>query len=189
MDATEGWNDLADYSLFLPDDAFYLFGQFDLDVDLPNFLGPEFTEGNAACQDVECTQQEVSALDFENPSPILTQPNELLTSPEPPVPVLENSLAFTGEPFQGRNSEVRSTTDPAEGLEPNEMQETKAKATKRKFLTAFSAMSGEEVQLRTRRPFSEGRRQAVALHRMIGVCLHCRLRKVAAGPTEPISSG
>jgi hypothetical protein len=182
MDATEGWNDPANYSLFLPSDAFNLFGEFNIDFEFPNFLGPEFTEGNAAFQSIEWG---TGAPDLENPSSMLTQPTELLTNQETPT------LTSTEEPFRGQNSEIRSLTDSADddGLKPNEKHGMNAKATKRKFLTAFSATSGEEVQLRTRRQFSEDRRQAVALNRMIGVCLHCRLRKVAAGPTEPISSG
>jgi hypothetical protein len=68
------------------------------------------------------------------------------------------------------------TSHTAEGADQNDSNAT---VTKRKFLAAFSATSGEEVPLHTRKPFSQQRRQAVALHRAMGICIQCKLRKVA----------
>jgi hypothetical protein len=185
MNATDNWNDPDDYSLFLPDDAFNLFGESNLFVDFSNFPGPEFNEVEAAFQDLDWEQHEANAPDLENPSSMVARTGELIVSIETPAPIPNHSITSRGEPFQGRNSEVISNADTVEGIESNEKRDTQGRASKRKFFNAFSVTSGEEVQLHTRRPFSEERKKIVAVNRIIGVCLHCRLRKVAVSSIEP----
>jgi hypothetical protein len=185
MDAPEGWNDPADYSLFLPEDAFDLFGEYDLHIDITDFLAPELEGASTVVEAVEWERQEPATPKLNIPSEILTQLNDLNTSPETVFSVPDYTSAFAGEPFQGPISE-KTTTNIAEGFEPKGETDMKARASKRKFLSAFSAESGEEVPLHIRKPFSKQRRQVVALNRMIGVCIQCKLRKVAVRITNLI---
>lgn len=179
MDPAEGCNDPVDYFQFLPEDAFILFGESDLHLDFNQFLAPDFERGSLDFEIVERDAQEASAHDVDVPSLTSTQPNDLITTSQETLPVLEHASASTPDIFQSPISTENMTTDTIDSAVPNKIKDSTAPATKRKFLTAFSATSGEEILLRSRKPFSQQKRQVVALNRTIGVCLQCKLGKVA----------
>ncbi len=160
---------------FLPDDAFNLFGEYGLDFN--HFLATDFEAVNTDFQVVE--PQEATALGDNVPLSTWRQPNNLTNASEPTLPVLQNSSTSTQSALHNQTFKENTIAYTPGVAEPNASKDSTATAKKRKLLTAFSAVTGEDVPLHTRKPFPEQRKQDVALHRKIGVCIQCRLRKVA----------
>ncbi|PMD63517.1 uncharacterized protein K444DRAFT_322470 [Hyaloscypha bicolor E] len=188
MDAAENWNGLGDYSLFLPEDSFNLFGEYDLDLGLNNSFLPALDEASATFDIAEWDQIEamIPALPrLDATLPTSGEPQDLIPNPE--AELQASKYTSTSSPSSARSpiSEDQTSTDgfPVSGKEVE--HQTKTELRKREFLTAFSVESGEEIQLHTRKRFSKEQRQVVALNRIIGVCLHCRLRKVACDDGIP----
>ena len=176
MDQAQGWN-FDDHCLFFADGSFSLLGDYNPNFDFNDELAPGFDEANNAF-DLNEWHEPPAAVDslhsdFHFQLPTLQEPEEVscVAPAELYEPIHEQNSspsskdheARAGSPPSGNEDEVHLTTS----------------ATKRKFLTVFSANSGKDVPLRARKRFSEERKKAVALNRTIGVCLHCRLRKVA----------
>ncbi|KAN0116972.1 hypothetical protein V8E51_002949 [Hyaloscypha variabilis] len=187
MDQAQGWN-FDDYSHFFADESFNLFGDCNLDFDFNNELAPGFDEANNAF-DLGEWDEPPAAVD--SASTVLNVQPSTLADPE-----ITTSSNQTIQESQ-RNGDSSSsltrvliTEDPGQIDHPPESQiqnesQSKAQTTKRKYFTAFSASSGDEVRQHTRRKFSEEQKKVVALNRMMGVCLHCRLRKVACDDGIP----
>lgn len=187
MDAAEVWNEFDEYSLFLPDDSFNLFGGCNHDLNFNDFLAPASDETSNAFEPMGCAEhgtlnpvQLAPTQPNLNPKfPTMEEPKSFIQTKEAHVSVPEHTLpsspgSVRTQGCDDRTSTIGSTTS---GME--EKHERGSTSAKRKFLTAFSVKSGDELPLPTRRRYSQERRKAVALHRMIGSCLHCRLRKVA----------
>jgi len=178
MDAAEDYSDPANYSLFLPDDAFNLFGEYDLNFDFNEFLVPAFDEANDAFDPAPWASHgmvDPGLPDLNLALPMMGESNNFISDPEAEFHASKTSSSSA----QSTNSEDHTSTDGSAASGIVDDHQPKIIATKRKFLSAFSVTSGEEVRLHTRKRYHEGRKKEVALHRMIGVCLHCKLRKVA----------
>jgi hypothetical protein len=183
MDAAENWNDLDGYSLFLSEeDSFNLFGEYDLDFGLNNSFLPAPDEASATFDmtgwdRIEAMIPAQPGLDATLPTS--GEPHDLIPNPE--AELQASKYTSTSSPSSARSpiSEDQTSTNgfSASGNEVEHQPNTALR--KRRFLTVFSVESGEEIQLHTRKRFSKEQRQVVALNRIIGVCLHCRLRKVA----------
>jgi hypothetical protein len=183
MDAAEDWNGLDDYSLFLSEDSFNLFGEYDLDPGLNNSFLPALDEASATLDMTGWDR--IEAMIPVQPGLDATlstsgEPHDLIPNPE--AELQASKYTSTSSPSSARSpiSEDQTSTNgfSASGNEVEHQPNTALR--KRKFLTVFSVESGEEIQLHTRKRFSKEQRQVVALNRIIGACLHCRLRKVAA---------
>jgi hypothetical protein len=182
MDNAEGWNELDDYSLFLPDDSYNLFGQHNVDLDFCSFLAPAFEETNSAFNSIECDGREGfdSALpDFDFPSQRAEESQKLIPNPEAELLVSTHTSASSSNLARSPKSDDRRSRECSAACRIENENLLKTTNTKRKLLAAFSVTSGREVRLHSRKRYHEGRKREVALHRVIGVCLHCKLRKVA----------
>jgi hypothetical protein len=182
MDSTEGWDALGNYSLFFPDDTFNLFGDFDLDLGYNDFLVPPLDEAITTFDLAEWNQSEamVPALPDVNFIPSTCgEPHDLITNQVAQLQASKDTSTSSPGSDRSPTSENQTSPDgyPAHGIEGEHQLKTVAR--RRNFLTAFSAESGEEIRLHTRKRFSKERRKVVAFNRIIGVCLHCRLRKVS----------
>jgi hypothetical protein len=181
MDATEDYNGPANYSLFLPDDAFNLFGEYDLNFDFNEFLVPAFDEANDTFDPASRASHgmvDPGLPDLNLPPPTMGESNNFISDPEAEFHASKYTSASSSS-AQSTNAEDHTSIDGSAASGIVDEHQPKIMATKRKFLSAFSVTSGEEVRLHTRKRYHEGRKKEVALHRMIGVCLHCKLRKVA----------
>jgi hypothetical protein len=192
MDAGEGWSELNDYSLFLPDDTFNLFGECDLNFDFNDFLDPAVGEANNILDPIGWDrQQRLVAVqpDLSFQLSTLEEPNDLSPNPEEALLASNHAPACSLSSDQDPRSENQISQNSFLSTGTEHEHQLKIVSSKRKFLAAFSVISGENVRLRNRKPFSEERKKEVALNRTIGVCLHCRLKKVAVSPVEFHSSG
>jgi hypothetical protein len=181
MDAAEDCNGPANYSLFLPDDAFNLFGEYDLNFDFNDFLVPALDEANNAFDPVPWAghgMADPGLPDLNLPLPTVGESNNFISDPEAELHASKYTSASSNS-AQSPNSEDHTPIDGSAASGILDEHQPKIIATKRKFLAAFSVTSGEEVHLHNRKRYHEERKKEVALHRMIGVCLHCKLRKVA----------
>lgn len=188
MDDENEWNNLDDCSLFWPEEPFNLFGDHNLDLDFSNlFPPPVFQANNAFDPDARETAGVLdpyqSNLGYSSCSTLM-QHESSESCPEttnlPPENAATGSSSLTGclEPTNQASTAGFAPT----GAESNDDEhELNVQSTKRRFFNAFSISSGNEVRLRSRKRFSAKRREVVARNRIIGVCLHCRLRKVAVG--------
>ncbi len=61
MDAAEVWNEFDEYSLFLPDDSFNLFGLYNLDLDFNDFPAPAIDEASMALDMADWERMEVTS--------------------------------------------------------------------------------------------------------------------------------
>ncbi|KAE9376545.1 hypothetical protein N431DRAFT_501388 [Stipitochalara longipes BDJ] len=182
MDAAEGWN-FDDYPLFFADESSNLFGEYDLTFDINNFLIPEVDQTSNSFHlgewdgPAEAVNSAHPELNFQLPP---SEEREGL-NPILPAELYERSHDFDPSPNSARSpdSEEQDSADGSAVSIPGCEPQLKTSAAKRKYLRAFSAKSGQDVGLHTRKQFSEEQKKVVALNRTIGVCLHCRLRKVA----------
>jgi hypothetical protein len=182
MNCGEGWNSLEDYSLFLPDDAFDLFGEYGLDLDFNSFLDPTLDEANNAFFPVRWDVQDRSdpaRPEVHLPSSTLEQTDGRIPSPNATTFASNHTAVSSPSCVRSLDSEDQASTHGSAASGTEDKHQVKDTAAKRKFFKAFSVSSGNEVPLHSRKRFSEERKKAVALNRIIGVCLHCRLRKVA----------
>jgi hypothetical protein len=182
MNCGEGWNSLEDCSLFLPEDSFGLFGDYDLNLDFNDFLEPAFGEANHAFEPLGWDTHE--GLDPFQPGPhsplsTLEEQNDWILSPNISLHECKHTPPSSRDSVRSSNSEDHASTDGSAASGAESVHQLKATAGKRTFFKAFSVSSGKDVRMHTRKRFSETRKKAVALNRMIGVCLHCKLRKVA----------
>jgi hypothetical protein len=191
MEGEQGWNDSGDYSFVLPDDTFPLFGDDNLDLDFDSLFVPSFLEDNNALDLVAWDGQEYTNTVQPEDSFSLWSTTEACDDLEP-CPVRadirpEHASISSASSDGSSSSEEREFTDvsTASGAEVDELKHQLGPIEKqRKLFKAFSMSSGDEVRLHTRKRFSPERKKMVALNRMIGVCLHCRLRKVPVSLIE-----
>jgi len=182
MDQAQGWN-FDNCSLFFADESFSLLGDYNPVFDFNDELAPSFDETINAF-DLDEWHEPPAAVDSLNSDfhfqlPTLQEPEEVscVAPAELYEPIHEqNSSPSSARSPNSEDHEARGGSPPS-GTE-DEVHLTTS-ATKRKFLTVFSANSGKDVRLRSRKRFSAEQKKVVALNRTIGVCLHCRLRKVA----------
>ena len=182
MDAAEGWNGLDDYSLFLPEDSFNLFGEYDLDLGLNDSFLPALDEASAAFDMagwdlIETAIPVLPGLDVTLPTS--GEPHDLMPNPETELQASKHTSTSSPSSARSPISEDQSSPDGFSASGNKVEHQPKSALRNRKFLTAFSVESGKEIRLHTRKRFSKEQRRVVALNRIIGVCLHCRLRKVA----------
>jgi hypothetical protein len=113
------------------------------------------------------------------PLSTLEEQNDWTLSPNVSLHECKHTPLFSRDSVRSSNSEDHASTDGSAASGAETAYQLKATEEKRTFFKAFSISSGEDVRMHTRKRFSEKRKKAVALNRMLGVCLHCRLRKVA----------
>jgi len=172
-----------DWSLFLEGESFNLFGDYDLNIDFNSALDPGYHEINSSFDfgewDDPSEAVNPAPLDINLQSPAL---DEWVDSGLTATADCSISSYFPDISSSSARSLHCGDQDSASGS-PNSItgseHQPKASEPKRKYFTAFSANSGRDVRLHTRKRFSEEQKKVVALNRTIGVCLHCRLRKVA----------
>ncbi|KAH8802276.1 hypothetical protein F5882DRAFT_514251 [Hyaloscypha sp. PMI_1271] len=188
MDAAEDWNGLDDYSIFLPEDSFNLFGEYDLDLGLNDSFLPALDETSAmfdmaGWDRIETMIPALPGLDVTLPTS--GEPHDLIPNPEAELQASQHTSASSPGSARSPISEDQSSTDGFSASGNKVEHQPKSALRNRKFLTAFSVESGKEIRLHTRKRFSKEQRRVVALNRIIGVCLHCRLRKVACNDGIP----
>lgn len=186
-----GWHSLDDFPLFSPDDSFNLLGDYSLDLDFNNLLASpvlpvdnDVDLGGWESNEVFSAVQQSLSLPL---SSILEQQNDLIINSDTKIIASENTPISVPSAAQAPSPEHQLSTGDSAAFgtgKDEKVQQPKATTTKRKFFNAFSVSNGKEVRLHTRKRFSAERKKVVALNRMIGACLHCRLRKVGVGQVK-----
>ncbi|KAG4443427.1 hypothetical protein IFR05_001106 [Cadophora sp. M221] len=195
MENANFWDDPNDYSLFMPDEGSDLFGDpnfgFGLDLFGDTGLGFALDDISLPILDYSSTIQNAGL----TPSPDLGSPNSsdssgLVSSSHPdnqfPIPVsgffdvqVQSSLVARDSPGDDITLSTSSVTDREESLSSTISERESLKRKIAESVVVFSTTSDVEVKPRKRKAFSKSRKEEVALNRLIGACIQCKIKKNA----------
>jgi hypothetical protein len=183
METSDLWGPLDDYSIFLPGDDLNLFGNdlLGVDFDFDQFLLPPTQDTFNPVADSTPARS-----DFGTISPTLqhtattcatnTSSNAgSIDYPELSIPPLQTtSDGQQSDPIEDK---------PADGTQchsEDEDQDNLSISLKRKIedaIIVFSANADTKAVPKRRKAYSKSRKREVALHRMVGACIQCKVRK------------
>jgi hypothetical protein len=192
MENSDLWGPLDDYSIFFPGDELNLFGNdllgVDFDFDFEQFLLPPTQDTFNPVVDSTPARP-----DFGTISPTLQHTATIYATdigsnadsidyPELSIPPLETiSDGQRSEPVEDKPED--STRCHSE----DEDQDNLSISMKRKIedaIIVFSANADTKVVPKRRKAYSKPRKREVALHRMVGACIQCKVRK---GPVSQLA--
>jgi hypothetical protein len=185
MDSGSLFQAIDGYSAsFHTDDSFDLLGDFNFDLDFTDFHFPEleldFDSLQPLHSQLEPTLFHTSFTDSNADATSRVQDWSIHSSSEPEDPLLvssdenESSLLGTGgSPSTYQSNEKAHSENSLEQSDDN----FKAKRKWEDSVTVFSSNDNWKVVQKRRKAYSPTRRKAVALNRLIGVCIQCKLRK------------
>ena len=182
----DDWNDASafqDYSAFFPDETFDLFGDYQLDSELTSLPLPAFPEveiGDLFTSPSAAADNAQGILDQVDPSPsdsgLSIPPNSSTLEPECTDPSPKTSTADDPSSVQAPDVYPRMS-DGFDVGEASQRARPGSQAPWRESLIVFSATTGAKVFTKQRRSFEPRRRQEVAMNRIVGACIQCKLRK------------
>ncbi|PVH78343.1 hypothetical protein DL98DRAFT_656220 [Cadophora sp. DSE1049] len=191
MDDHSFWNQPVDFPLFFPDEGFNLFGDpsFDFDFSASPFLDFDYSSTNqhdvASNDRLETLSNTHSGITTPMTSHDNLEVSPVLTCEHAPASKSGHSKSHATPQGIGTRSSDQSSKA------PNSAKMSSSETLKRKIdqsVIVFSSTSNKEVTPRKRKTFSASRRKEVALNRMVGVCIQCKLRKSRCNfglPCEP----
>jgi hypothetical protein len=183
METSDLWGPLGDYSIFLPSDDLNLFGNDPLgvDFDFDQFLLPPTQDTFNPVADSTPARS-----DFSTISPTLQHTATTYATdtgsnagsidyPELSIPPLQ-TISDRQQPDPVEDKPEDSTHFHSE----DEDQDNLSISLKRKIedaIIVFSANADTKVVPKRRKAYSKSRKREVALHRMVGACIQCKVRK------------
>ncbi|KAL5314161.1 hypothetical protein ACEPPN_018585 [Leptodophora sp. 'Broadleaf-Isolate-01'] len=193
MENANFWDDPNDYSLFMPDEGLDLFGDpnFGFDLDLLGDGGLDFALDDISLPilDYSSTIQNGALMS----SPALDLPNGSDISDPVALTHRDNVLPISGSSDVKPQSSLRTQDTPKDSI-PQSTSSITARdespsstisdreSLKRKIaesVVVFSTTSDLEIKPRKRKAFSKSRKEEVALNRLIGACIQCKIKKNA----------
>jgi hypothetical protein len=190
----DDWNDTGafqDYSAFSPDETFDLFGDYQLESELPSLplptfpeveIGGLFTSLSAAADNAQCILDQVDPSSSD--AGLSIPPNSSTVEPEcidsSPKTSTTEGLSSVQVPDVYPRTPDRSNVG-----EASRSVRQGSQAPWRDSLIVFSATTGAKVFTKQRRSFEPRRRQEVAMNRIVGACIQCKLRKGSVSELSP----
>jgi hypothetical protein len=182
MDNLDPFEAVPNYATFLPDNGDYnLFGDYAFDLDLVDFQLPddnfEIDAFNFPFQGPGTVSPDTSD-PLENSYELLNTRSVDTTSPS----ILRHVASMYSQTGRPSQSSLLSLAGRLE-LPSNPVSvvaDRTIKSSKHKWqdnVTVFSAKGKQAVTRRRRRSYSPSRKEMVALNRLIGACIQCKLRK------------
>lgn len=182
MDNQNPWESYQDYSAFIPDDNFNLFGDPGLNFDFPElpFLDLGDPSASQHFTDLDFDSLGIGALQGAmDLSSTLTDCVMRCEVPEPRHPTA--SEADRSSPAPPHCDVHRKKTHRKRFHEGGPSTANRGKW--EDSVIVFGAQPEIKVALRKRKRFDASRRQEVALHRLVGACIQCKLRKASVSTT------
>ena len=197
MDSFDHTQDLQDYSVystFFPEATYDLFGEYGLDCDLLDYPISGFGSGDAPGLSAETrgpiyqqslSVDQCSGLPPENSSGSAGPPAQENAVPTPQASNASDSASLESSatlPFAKRY--LKSKTAVLD-------EDYESPAIKRRkwqdHVVIFSTDQNKNVVPRRRKAFAPTRKKEVALNRLIGACVRCKLRKAAVSSRSIMS--
>ena len=190
----DDWNDIGafqDYSAFFPDETFDLLGDYQLGSELasltfPAFpeveIGGHFTSLSAAADNAQCILDQLDTSPSD--SSLSNPPNASTVGPECTDSSPKTSTTEGLPSVQALHVHPR-TSDGFNVGEASQSVRQGSQAPWRDSLIVFSATTGAKVFTKQRRSFEPRRRQEVAMNRIVGACIQCKLRKGSVSEPSP----
>ncbi|KAH6718828.1 hypothetical protein BKA61DRAFT_262953 [Leptodontidium sp. MPI-SDFR-AT-0119] len=193
MENANFWDDPNNYSLFMLDEELDLFGDPNLGSDLDLF-------GDASL-DLALDDISLPVLDYSStiqngalmPSPALDLPSgsdisdpvvsahrdNVFQIPRSSDVQPQSSLWTQDTPKDSIPQSTISITDRDESPSSTTSDRESLKRRIAESVVVFSATSDLEIKPRKRKAFSKSRKEEVALNRLIGACIQCKIKKNA----------
>lgn len=180
MDPSEPLTRLEDYWSCFPDDSYHLFGDCNFDLELPEFTFPggenQSTSVVELCDPLENSgSQDVLSWDSQSAhadrGSLTTVSEGVEHSPQPYTPTFRDSSAVLSNETNNIPNEAEASP------EKGDLAARPIKWRWDDSLIVFPANKDVSIGQRRRRAFAPSRRREVALNRLVGVCIQCKLRK------------
>jgi hypothetical protein len=173
MEDTALWDTMNDYSSFLPDTYLDLFGDGAFDVD---FTGLPCSDLNdpAGWGQTDANMEIFQSYDTTYPDLGNDCNGFPMLNSTIPLPISADTTPLVEHHTSHSNTNTSNCTSPGSPLHEETL------SLKRKIeesMIVFAANADVKVSPKKRKAFSKIRKQEVAMNRLIGACIQCRLRK------------
>jgi hypothetical protein len=173
MNDTEFWETMDNYSSFLPDTYLDLFGDDAFDVDLMGLPSSDLYD-SAGWEQADANVQIFQSYDTAYPD----IDNDCNTFPVMNSSMLLPRSGDTHPPAEHHTSDPNTnTTNYPSPSSPHHEETLSLKRKIEESMIVFAANPNVKVSPKKRKAFSKIRKQEVAMNRLVGACIQCKVRK------------